>query len=81
MGHGHSFAGAFPIANKRKLMFGMNVGCGIDIGAYAFAYNKKDKFRPLLGCGIVFNPSYAIWVPMGREYFQHNEAERKTMKG
>ncbi len=70
MGHGHSFAGVFPVANKRKLMFGMNVGCGIDIGAYAFAYNKKDKFRPLLGCGIVFNDSYAIWVPMGGEYFR-----------
>jgi metallophosphoesterase superfamily enzyme len=70
MGHGHSFAGVWPIANKRKLMFGMNVGCGIDIGAYAFAYNKKDKFRPLLGCGIVFNSSYAIWVPMGSEYFR-----------
>lgn len=70
MGHGHAFAGVFPIANKRKLMFGMNVGCGIDVGAYAFAYNKKDKFRPLLGCGIVFSSSYAIWVPMGREYFR-----------
>lgn len=70
MGHGHAFAGVFPIANKRRLMFGMNVGCGIDIGAYAFAYNKKDKFRPLLGCGIVFNKSYAIWVPMGDKYFR-----------
>jgi hypothetical protein len=70
MGHGHAFAGVWPIANKRKLMFGMNVGCGIDIGAYAFIYNKKDKFRPLLGCGIVFNSSYAIWIPMGKEYFR-----------
>lgn len=71
MGHGHSFAGVFPIANKRKLMFGMNVGCGIDTGAYAFAYNRKDKLRPLLGCGIVFSSSYAIWVPMGDKYFRH----------
>lgn len=71
MGHGHSFAGVHPVANKRKLMFGMNVGCGIDPGAYAFAYNKKDKFRPLLGCGIVFSSSYAIWVPMGAEYFRN----------
>ena len=72
MGHGHSFAGVYPIANKRKLMFGLNVGCGIDTGAYAFAYNKKDKLRPLLGCGIVFNSGYAIWVPMGDKYFRHN---------
>ena len=73
MGHGHSFAGVSPIANKRKLMFGMNVGCGIDIGAYAFAYNKKDKFRPLLGCGIVFNSSYAVWIPMPLKYFRNDE--------
>jgi predicted phosphodiesterase len=71
MGHGHSFAGVSPIANKRKLMFGMNVGCGIDPGAYAFAYNKKDKLRPLLGCGIIYSPSFAIWVPMGAEFFRN----------
>jgi predicted phosphodiesterase len=71
MGHGHSFAGVTPVANKRKLMFGMNVGCGIDPGAYAFAYNKKDKFRPLLGCGIVFSSSHATWVPMGPEFFRN----------
>ncbi len=70
MGHGHSFAGVFPVANKRKLMFGMNVGCGVDIKAYAFAYNKKNKFRPLIGCGIVYSSNYAIWVPMGKEYFR-----------
>jgi predicted phosphodiesterase len=70
-GHGHSFAGVHPIANKRKLMFGMNVGCGISIAEYAFAYNKKDKFRPLLGCGIVFNSSHATWIPMGKEFFRN----------
>lgn len=64
MGHGHLFAGVYPVANRRKLLFGMNVGCGISPEEYAFAYNKKDKFRPLIGCGIVFNASYAIWVPM-----------------
>lgn len=64
MGHGHSFAGVYPVANRRKLLFGMNVGCGISPAEYAFAYNKKDKFRPLIGCGIVFNESHATWVPM-----------------
>jgi len=70
MGHGHSFAGVYPIANKRKLMFGMNVGCGIDLPRYAFAYSKKDKIRPLLGCGIVYDSKFAIWIPMGAEYFR-----------
>lgn len=71
MGHAHGFAGLFPVANKRKLMFGLNAGCGIDPGAYSFAYNKKDKFRPLLGCGIVFSSSYAIWVPMSKQFFRN----------
>ena len=68
IGHSHAHAGFLPVATKRKLMFGLNVGCGIDIKKYAFIYNKKDKFRPILGCGIVFSSTYAIFVPMGIEY-------------
>ena len=49
----------------------MNVGCGIDIDAYAFAYGKYDKNRPTLGCGIVFDSGNAIFVPMGKEYFRN----------
>lgn len=70
IGHSHSFGGCKYSANKRSIIFGMNVGCGIDIQAYAFAYGKNARFRPTLGCGIVFNDSYAIFVPMGKEYFR-----------
>jgi hypothetical protein len=70
IGHSHAFGGCKYSANKRDIIFGMNVGCGIDIDAYAFAYGKYDKNRPTLGCGIVFNDSNAIFVPMGREYFR-----------
>ena len=70
IGHSHAFGGCKYSANKRDIIFGMNVGCGIDIDAYAFAYGKYDKNRPTLGCGIVFNDSNAIFVPMGGEYFR-----------
>jgi len=70
MGHAHSFGGCNYAANKRSIIFGLNVGCGIDVDAYAFAYGKYDKLRPTLGCGIVFNSGYAIFVPMGAEYFR-----------
>lgn len=70
IGHAHSFAGVKYSANKREIIFGMNVGCGIDIDAYAFEYGKYDKYRPILGCGIVFSPTNAIFVPMGLEYFR-----------
>lgn len=44
--------------------------CGIDIQAYAFAYGKHDKDRPILGCAIVFNSGYAEFIPMPSEYFR-----------
>ncbi len=70
MGHSHSFGGCKYSANKRNIIFGLNVGCGIDIDAYAFAYGKHAKFRPTLGCGIVFNAGNAMFVPMGERYFR-----------
>jgi hypothetical protein len=70
IGHAHAFGGCKYQANKRDIIFGLNVGCGIDIDAYAFAYGKYDKNRPTLGCGIVFSDSKAIFEPMGSEYFR-----------
>ena len=71
IGHSHAFGGCKYSANKRDIIFGMNVGCGIDIDAYAFAYGKYDKNRPTLGCGIVVDSGNAIFVPMGKEYFRN----------
>lgn len=70
IGHSHAFAGCKYSANKRDIIFGMNVGCGIDIDAYAFAYGKYDKNRPILGCGIVYSSERAEFIPMGRGYFR-----------
>ena len=70
IGHSHAFGGCKYSANKRDIIFGLNVGCGISIDAYAFAYGKYDKNRPTLGCGIVFDSGNAIFVPMGKEYFR-----------
>lgn len=70
IGHAHSFGGVKYSANKRSIIFGMNVGCGIDIDQYAFEYGKYAKNRPTLGCGIVFNSTCAIFLPMSNEYFR-----------
>ena len=64
IGHSHSFGGCKYSANKRDSIFGLNVGCGIDVETYAFIYGKHFKYKPTLGCGIVFNSGYAIFVPM-----------------
>jgi len=53
IGHIHSFAGIQYSANSKHLIFGFNVGCLIDKDAYAFAYAKKIKRKPILGCGII----------------------------
>lgn len=70
IGHSHAFGGCQYSANPRSIIFGLNVGCGIDIDAYAFAYGKHSKYRPTLGCGIVFSDTYAIFIPMSKEYFR-----------
>lgn len=68
IGHSHSFGGVQYNANSRDKIFGMNVGCGVNREAYAFAYGKYAKQKETLGCGIVFDSENAIFVPMGREY-------------
>ena len=43
MGHLHSFAGIGYVANHHRLCFGMNVGCLIDLKAYAFEYGRQRR--------------------------------------
>lgn len=68
VGHSHAFGGCQQSANKRDAVFGLNVGCGIDDDAYAFAYGKHSRYRVTLGCGVVFSSEEALFVPMGRQY-------------
>lgn len=53
IGHIHAFAGIQYSANQKHLIFGFNAGCLIDRHKYAFAYGKKIKAKPILGCGII----------------------------
>ena len=53
IGHLHSTAGVEYMANSKQIIFGMNVGSGIDRKKYAFAYGKDFRRKPLLGCGLV----------------------------
>lgn len=71
-GHTHCFGGVGYLASCHDLIFGMNVGCGIDIEAYAFRYGIDYAHRPTLGCGVVIDGSRAIFEPM--------LFERKTLR-
>jgi len=65
IGHTHSYAGVGYLASDKDLIFGMNVGCGIDIKRYAFEYAKDFKQRPTLGCGIIEDYGHrASFIPM-----------------
>ena len=72
IGHIHAYAGVAWHCNDDSRIFGMNVGAGIDIGAYAFVYGRDFPVRPVLGCGVVIDGHDAFFVPMkishGEEY-------------
>lgn len=71
IGHAHSFLSVNYNANPRDLIFGLNVGCGIDVDAYAMRYGKYFKLKPTLGCGVVMGPSEAYAIPMTEKYFRN----------
>lgn len=64
IGHTHSFGGVQYHASENDLIFGLNVGCGIDIRAYSFAYAAPFVNRPTLGCGLVVSDHEAYFLPM-----------------
>lgn len=69
-GHAHSFLGCKYSANKRGIIFGLNVGCGIDNESYAMEYGKHFAKKPTLGCGVVYSSTEAYAVPMTNKYFR-----------
>lgn len=55
IGHLHADAGILYRSNGKETIFGMNVGCGIDVSAYAFNYGKDSRKKPVLSCGVVID--------------------------
>lgn len=70
IGHLHSFGGVNYHASDNDMIFGLNVGCGIDKRALAFTYGRAFVNKPTLGCGIVIDGRIAHFVPMnlGKKY-------------
>lgn len=64
IGHIHSFGGVLYSASDRDMIFGLNVGCGIDVNAYAMEYGKPFSKRPTIGCGVVIDSRVGIFCPM-----------------
>ena len=60
-GHTHRFPGVIYFSNPLHLFFGMQLGCTADKEAYSMRYSNQEV---TLGCGIIYGPSEAYYVPM-----------------
>jgi len=54
-GHYHTEFRIGYLGNPNHLLWGMNVGCMIDSKSLAFAYDKLNLARPVIGHGIILN--------------------------
>lgn len=55
IGHLHADAGILYFSNGKEVIWGMNVGSGIDANAYAFRYGKDCRKKPIISCGVIVN--------------------------
>ncbi len=63
-GHLHSQAGVSFHANRGKLVYGLQVGCGADNKHPAMGYSRVFAAKPILGCGVVTSDTQAQFIPM-----------------
>jgi predicted phosphodiesterase len=65
IGHIHAYSGVHFHASPKDILFGMQVGCGIDRNTYAFAYGRDFIDKPLLSCGVVLDKGrLPLVIPM-----------------
>lgn len=54
-GHAHGNCGISATASEHRLVWGMAVGCGIDVTSMAMVYGKHFLQKPIIGCGVVID--------------------------
>jgi len=63
-GHLHSEFYVEYLVGAKFIIFGMQVGCGVDNKAYAMAYGKNYK-KPAIGCGVLLEKGkLPLVIPM-----------------
>ena len=64
-GHWHTSSFTRWKVSESVRLFGMQLGCGIDIKAYAMAYGKTSMKKPVIECAVVLdNGRLPIHIPM-----------------
>lgn len=67
MGHIHHSSGIKWIHQPDKIIFGMQVGCGVDVSKYAFQYAKDFPREWAISCGVVlFDGTLPIVIPYNK---------------
>lgn len=68
-GHCHGNAGVSATASQHRLIWGMAVGCGVDVDSMAMAYGKHFLQKPIISCGVVLDGVTPIveFLDMGEE--------------
>ncbi len=54
-GHAHGNCGISATASEHRLVWGMAVGCGVDVKSMAMVYGKHFLQKPIIGCGVVID--------------------------
>jgi len=66
LGHVHSVAGVHWVAGPRGRVFGMDVGCGVDVEHPAMRYGSNMRHKPILAAGVVVDGTpYHEIMPAG----------------
>ena len=65
-GHAHGNAGVSSTASEHRLVWGMAVGCGVDVKSMAMAYGKHFLQKPIISCGIVLDGKTPVVEYMDR---------------
>lgn len=63
LGHSHTQGGVFYTNSGFDELFCMYCGCLLNESSYAFNYAKDNKYKPVLGCGIVVDETEAYFIP------------------
>lgn len=63
-GHRHTELFCEWVMGYKRRVFGLSVGCGVDVKTYAMAYGRHFK-KPAIGCGVVLEcGNLPISIPM-----------------
>lgn len=53
IGHQHECPGTTFVSNGERVHWGLNVGCLVNSNSHGLSYTKRNRHKPVLGCGVI----------------------------